>query len=210
MKQTVGNLSFNSKKELEDYTRKLLKDVGFSIIGPRSEAFDFLSELLKRHESFKLKEGTGIDYFFTRPGLKGVSSYVMRTDGTVVDFSWKSCCSQRFKDDNGLLNEALRVAIEPWTSQFKLLNLLVCALCGSSTSDEYHTDHKDKPFSLIRDDFLKTKKKIPTLFDDDPASHRAIFRFEDRHFKDAWINYHNQNASYQILCSSCNCKKSNK
>ena len=105
----------------------------------------------------------------------------------------------------------MRNSIKEHTIAFKQSNMLKCCSCSIADLDykNYHADHKTKPFSLIMEQFLKMNKFEHLTFDDSSVMNGAIFKQNEK-FKYNWIDYHNQQADYQILCESCNSKKGNK
>ena len=60
----------------------------------------------------------------------------------------------------------------------------------------------------LKDNFLQlTKKQIPLLFGDCQTYKLTIFKDEDEDFKNDWVEYHNNNCNFQILCRDCNLRK---
>jgi len=105
----------------------------------------------------------------------------------------------------------MREAISYFIMDFKRnRNPLICNYCYLSTCDynDYHVDHDDPPFRILKDNFINTTKlDIPDYFTYDEKSH--IYVFDDSHldFKNSWIDYHNTNSRLQILCKPCNLRK---
>jgi len=51
------------------------------------------------------------------------------------------------------------------------------------------------------------EKQIPSLFGDCKIYKLTIFKDEDEDFKNDWVDYHNKNCNFQILCRDCNLRK---
>ena len=110
------------------------------------------------------------------------------------------------------LNGALRHAINDQINHF-FQNQdppFNCRRCGKMAKCE--VDHI-LPFHHIKTEFMKTVKEeeIPTEFYDDINNTcTRIFKDQDKIFKEKWQSFHNKMATYQLLCPSCNRKKSKK
>ncbi len=125
--------------------------------------------------------------------------------GMESSWSYKACLNIKQND----LTAALRSSISSQTELYKHFSINKCCYCNTIYGI-FHTDHKTIPFSKIKDDFLKiTKKEIPKIFGKDNIKFNVIFLDIDKEFKKEWVLYHQSVADYQILCASCNIKKSN-
>lgn len=76
-----------------------------------------------------------------------------------------------------------------------------CEACNTRCKPT--TDHKDVPFCVILERFLEEKKlrleDLRTCEDE----HFKI-RLQDRSLAALWLQFHDEHASYRILCQSCN------
>ena len=212
-KYFIGDLEFSSKKKCEDFTRSKINSLGCCRIGKDDQDFIFFYNLLKNHPNFNDKQGSGIDYFYIIQNQmwgKGYATMIKRTDGSNVDFSWVYCCQFKERTVMDQLTAAMRSSISKYAIEFKKRNKLICSICNVKNLEyfKYHVDHLNPPFCKLKDDFLlQNVKPIPTEYTDDGKYNLTIFKDEDADFKNDWIDYHNSNASFQILCDSCNCKK---
>lgn len=57
-------------------------------------------------------------------------------------------------------------------------------------------------------EFLENRYDIPTKFGKELITNKITLK--DSIFKDEWIDFHNINTTYQILCKNCNLKKGKK
>ena len=204
----INDKKFRSKKELTDYTRNLIKMIGLGIITTDNEHYKFFEELIKRHNEYEIKRGCGIKHFIIRQNRVNRKAYelnIMRLDDTIIDISYIHCCSLI---NNNELIRAMRYSIRKQILRFKNKSEMICNICNN-TSCDFHIDHIN-PFSLICSQFLKDKLYKPTQFIDCKKTNNPKFKKEDIEFKREWKQFHKQNAKLQVLCSSCNLKKSNK
>ena len=193
---------FKTKKALTDYTRDLIAQLGCCEI-KEGISFQFFNDLLKLHDEYDMKVGAGILGF--RIGLNPTTftpnhMSVMRVDGTEESFSWKHCCQQRPRTPKENLTNAMREAIDYQAVAFKLSNKLKCVTCGSTHKLE--ADHINN-FSILRDNFLKNRD-APLLLKDLKTSKTIL---AESQFKNDWIDYHEKEAKFQILCKPCNAVK---
>jgi hypothetical protein len=71
----------------------------------------------------------------------------------------------------------------------------------------YEIDHV-LPFDFIKCEFLKVNPPTAISFDKDSANTcRQMFRTEDHEYEIKWNDYHQEHATYQVLCKPCNLKK---
>ena len=77
-----------------------------------------------------------------------------------------------------------------------------CNNCKITTTD-ITTDHYPIPYKKIFDTFINDKGLRLCDFDIFENEQFEI-RFKDRDFADEWLNYHDDKATYRLLCKSCN------
>lgn len=130
---TIGNQPFSSKKEATAFVREILHQypVEQRISG---EHHEFLCQLLARHPDYEDKRGEGIDGFVVRvnatPGYRPTKGfYVIRTDGTAMDFSFPVCINGEGKSLEQDIHAACRLAIWPSMDAYR--------------TDYYTLHHKD-------------------------------------------------------------------
>lgn len=207
MKYYIGDIGFKTKKDCLNYTREKIKTIGECIEIP-DEEMTFFINLIKNHPEYEHKIGVGIKTFYIKKDKYGnMATYIKKIDDSDDVFSWTYCCQFKKRDNNFYLNRALRHTIVCDILKFKDDNELKCKLCDSTTSTEYHVDHV-YPFCHLVDDYC-LNKKIPKSFDDvSRLSFEIKFKKDDFIFEKEWLEYHRTNAKLQILCKTCNLKKS--
>ena len=99
--------------------------------------------------------------------------------------------------------EAMRGAIQPQMRKFAISAPDHCAVCGSK--ELLSVDHKDTPFIVFVRDFLKGQPGMNEAVDNDGTG--AGWYIADPELKERWVLFHKVNATYQVLCKSCNAKK---
>lgn len=211
----INGLTFNTQNEINNYTRQIINEIG---IGGRiyrnDEYFNYFDDLLKHHEGYIDKIGSGLKFFFiTNHKFNNPQLNIHRTDGTNIDIAYifgsKFNCKNKQKYS---LESAMRDAIKDFTISYKNdrdnNNTLICDKCQciNLPRKKFQTDHIF-PFCEIKKEFLKNNTlPIPTEFDDEDCL--KVFQLKDIDFKTSWINFHNSYANnFQLLCESCNGKK---
>jgi len=213
-KYNIGDIHFKTKKECENYTRNIINNLGCCIIKKNHTHFSFFDNLIKNHPEYNDKIGIGIDYFYIEPNAinnKYYQTMIKRLDGSETDFSWVYCCQFKERATKYDLVCAMREAIKYDTINYKKKqNKLICNFCKTEKElyENYHVDHHNPSFQTLKNNFLQlTKKTIPLSFGDCKKYKLSIFKYEDEDFKNDWVDYHNQNCNFQILCRDCNIRK---
>lgn len=207
----LSNYSFTKKKDLEAFVRSKVNHEDFHPTDP------LWFELIKRHPEYEAKVGSGIYYFKRKISPLNAHFYliIVRTDGTEVDFSWKSCVSGKSTSNIKNLFAAMRASAFDFVDEFKkdaLDENPYCEICEKflESRKESHVDHVIQ-FSKLLNDFLKTKQGnfIPVEFDDCPKTNQPFFKKDKQSsfFKFEWEDYHADNSKLRLLCPSCNLKR---
>ena len=215
-KYYIGDLEFKTKKECENYTRNIINDLGCCVIQKDNTHFSFFASLIQNHPEYEDKKGVGIDYFYIEHNpliRKNYQMGIKRLDGSEIVFSWVYCCQFRERTTSDYLLKAMREAIKYDTIKYKQQSDLICNFCKTEKElyENYHVDHHNPSFQTLKDNFLKlTKKQVPLSFGDCKKYNVIIFKDEDEEFKNDWVDYHNKNCNFQILCRDCNLRKKKK
>jgi hypothetical protein len=210
---SIGNISFNTKKECKEFTRNVINQLGCCIIDHLNDNFEFFSDLLQNHPECEAKEGAGVAYFAIVPNpliSKYYQTMIRRIDGDYVDFSWNLCCEFKPRTARDNLLRSMRSSIKEDVIKYKQTHTLICSFCKSQNElyENYHVDHHNPSFQDLTDMFLQsTNKHVPTTFGECNQYNLTIFKDKDQEFKNDWIKYHALNSKFQILCKKCNLKK---
>jgi len=208
---SIGDLKFSSKKKAYEHTKQIIYSLGCCDIYPEQEKFNFFMDLLRNHQNIDNKIGCGVSHFSIKPNTYNcyaLATDICRNDGSVVDFSWKSCAESTFKGYKQYLQSALRESIKYQIYEFREQSKsadfsLYCANCKSAQFCQ--VDHITS-FKSLTEMFL-ANNKAPEKFDENLETHEVIFRKCDKDFQDNWEDFHEKNADLQILCRSCNLSK---
>ena len=212
----IGELEFKTKKAVVEHVRNLISLKGLGNIEREDVHFSFFSDLLKNHSEYIQKSGVGVESFVIQPNYLNPTCFEMRlvrADNTTETFSWKHCCEFKPRPALDNLTKAMREAITETIKAFRKTQDVRCMICEYKSSDtrEFAVDHNKPPFQVLRDDFLKiTKICIPTVLGRKELTNETMFNDDETLFRNEWKKYHDTNATFQMLCNSCNSKKSNK
>jgi len=212
-KYFIGELEFKTKKESENYTRNIINKLGCCIINKDHIYFNFFDNLILNHPECDDKKGIGIDYFYIQPNpvdRRYYQTMIKRLDGHEIDFSWVYCCQFKKRTIRYDLLRAMRESINYYTNEYKLKqSKIICNFCKIENApyENYHVDHDNPSFQTLSDNFLQLTKNIPSSFGDCKKYNLTIFKDEDKDFKNDWVDYHNKNCNFQILCRDCNLRK---
>lgn len=229
-KQIINNITFSSMSELKKYVRETIIPYGKKeciSATTNSNHFNFLIDLLKKHERYEEKKGKGeiknLKQAFFDYGNKMICTW---DDGTETAVSWRKCLGRKKGSVNNKFDSAMRMSVRDQTFSFKK-NMwednyyLICNICKTKTEEEnevfsnkWHVDHSIA-FDKLKKRFLKkTSHKKPIEFKDYGKGHTykysKTFKNENDPFVKEWIKFHKENATYQILCNCCNCSKGSK
>ena len=194
--------------------------------------FIILYRLLKRHPNYKnWKRQQPNAFKITRGrGNKALQLFVRfpteKTDGKFRIVSWTACGKgvlakrQLPTSTNSQLTSAMRYAIRRQISTYrKSFGLRQCVLCRSLNRIE--VDHYPEQFVSLKERFLikeiEKNHQPPRSFTMHPKRGISMFNkgtkednYYDERWKKRWQTFHNKNANYRYLCSTCNKKTNNR
>lgn len=204
-----------SQVKTKKYYNELMVKNGECNVPINSLLDNALKELITVHPEKQEKIGNGINYFFITKSGPGYQVNIMRLDKSICSFSWNNCITGKFDSKDDYLKEAMRNTIDHDIKMYKHYNFnseSVCCICKCLlTTNTVEVDHI-YPFSEISKEFLSEHTKdIPKEFDKHEEFNTRIFKSIDCKFENAWKTYHDKiQNNYQLLCQTCNGKKSNK
>jgi hypothetical protein len=194
--------SFKTQKAAIDYVRD------------KVNAFDsddpIWHELLSRHPERVAKMGPGIAGFKQQihPLNKLPYMIVVRTDGSEIDFSWRTCVTGKAPSLDQRLHSAMREAVEDQIKAYRRDNPNApCGICNHpnpAASGPSHVDHVI-PFITLMFEFVTIYgSEPPKAFKDCPTTNRAIFDEKASNFSRDWQIFHADHAKLRISCRICN------
>lgn len=178
-------------------TKKLMTELTQSMIDMHRVGEEFYPEVM---EFFNVTVGR--DFVSAKRVLNPLyptdKRHIHVNDGQSWEsFSWRKAING--KDE---LGAALRYAIKTDIDDYRsACSPQSCAKCASTQDPT--VDHKDIPFKKIREAFLLDHPDIE-LMDGPDGGPKMI---KDMNIEAQWITFHAANATYQILCRSCNSAK---
>jgi len=195
----IGERIFNSKKQAISFFSEMLKKYNISEkVDSQDEVF--LLSLLRNHPNFLLKKGNGINYIYVAPDGYGKKCFfIMRIDGTYIDFSFYACINGG-KSAQNKFDIACRDSVKDYIIDFAEKN---------NKKDNEHVDHiPPLTFSKIVDDFIE-KEDIDLysiVFDESETG----VRFFDNELKQSFFEYHKSVCQLRIILAKDNLKTSYK
>ena len=122
------------------------------------------------------------------------------SDGIIWSiWSWNKAIAGESSNTN--LTQAMRNSVKHQVEMYKATSSQACSVCGGHIN--LQVDHKTKPFSVIKNEFIK---KNPNIIHAIESRGHGWYIFWPE-LKDSWQKFHEAHADYQMLCLSCNSKK---
>lgn len=174
-----------------------------SLRSEHPKEYVFFYELFQKHPHAERKRVSEITDIFIQQSWGDFRLGYRLRDGTKDTISWNKCLSGKPDSPDMLLTRAMRTAIMYQMKIYRRSQVGRCVLC--SAEKEITADHYPVKFRHIKEEFLQTHTP-PTTFTKNYRS-QDCFREEDKEFERQWQEFHEQKASYRILCSTCNMRE---
>lgn len=167
------------------------------------EDYAFFYELFQKHPRAERKGVSKIvDIYIDFVRGDYILGYLLE-DRTRDTISWNKCLTGKEVTTEHLLTRAMRTSVDNQLRTYKYMQTEGCVLCGSNENPT--ADHYPVKFRDIKQEFLATHT-TPSVFTKNSAS-QDCFRKEDNEFETAWKEFHQEKATYRILCYTCNVKE---
>jgi hypothetical protein len=206
----LGATTFRTKGEATQYFRALLRscEIGAPIEEPDATR---LLDLIKLHPESRSKLGTGVSYFRAAHTLFGARGFeIVRTDGSIADFSIY-CCLQPRKSDRSRILSALRAEVHDDILRAKDNyfaqngGVIKCAVTGELISCfECHADHSPPlTFNNLATTFIAAREEefFYVRFCQEPGDRP---RFTDRGLAARWRAFHHKLAHIRLVSAKAN------
>jgi len=203
---------FKTKTALADYTKFILNKNDIGNIENLQE-IKLLEELVNNHYNSDFLIGTGIDKFFITKceiNTNNKKFNILRTDKSVVDFSYKKAINGKEPKNILYLKRAFRLIVRPQIKKFKedyfyknkdSNGYIKCEISGLKFKiNECHIDHKPPlTFDFIFNSFLKFYKINPNEipFEKTGLDNRPIIL--DSKIIKTFFDYHYKNCDLRAL-----------
>lgn len=218
-KYQFGEFSFATKADVKKHCSETAKRYGNGgRVLPGTKDYAFLADLVDRHPSAAGKIGCGVERFesyLVPPYNNSLGFRIVRTDGSVIDFSWNICLDG--KNAWTSFVKAARSAINDQILEYKRMAFeagpVKCAISGVDLSpNDCHIDHVyPQTFSALIDGYVRTVlqgdwQNIQLV--DGPFGIPKVFA--NKADGDRFADYHRQWARLQTLAPDVNMKIGNR
>lgn len=218
MKYTVGGIEFASKKEAHRCIGTWLKDACPVVQISDGSGFVFLQDLISRHPEAEKKIGCGINRFEIRqnPAFACQNTfYLIRSDNTETDFSFRSCLSGRKNSKYADFCRAARNAIREQivvfkTAQFLSIDRPRCGITGAELDFERcHVDHVATFDSILKTFIQLNDIDVEASVSDDSVDGEIFPVFTSDQLRSDWVEFHRNNAVLRLTTPEANLARRN-
>jgi hypothetical protein len=208
---TLGEKTFKTQSECEQYTRSVLTELGVtsSVKNQNKKHFDFLLLLCKRHPFHikKLIDFVDFKISYDLINKRALSLAIINSNNTITEIAWRTCVTGKGKSEKTLFNAALRKSVSNQIQEFRSKsNTIHCPECKNFLSDmPNHVDHHEPQFAELVEKFVDSKEIImPRKYTKDEKTFETLFYDEDIWIGDSFQIYHSEHARLRIICEKCN------
>jgi len=207
---TIGDKAFPTKASAESFIREILarwKGQPF-ISGADAE---FVQAMLELHPQRKEVIDCGLKHVKVQEIEKGFLRFLaVRVDGSIRDFSWRSCLSP--KSQRSQVMSICRSIVEPQIVYFRNEFWRKCKLANCPITDEPITignsdvDHAPpNTFAVLVENWLKVVRMDFEIIE---VRHSAGYQqrsvFQETWLEQDWADYHSQFASLRVVSRLAN------
>lgn len=190
----IGNLKFHTQHEANEYFQTYLKEHDAADID------DNVVALVKRHPDFE--EGSKIEIRPNETFPQWKNFVIVKPSGEVNHLSVKTCL--RGKYDKAHVKKVFRMLIIPQMEEFREAHHAETCPCCNQAAEKFDVDHIT-PFKTILNNFIEQNQL--DLNEVKTVQRKSLPDLADEELKNKWIQFHRENAHYQLLCQKCNRKK---
>lgn len=210
----VKGKSFKTQKELRNYIRNI-RDVYLDGQRLSQDDFDFMFDLLQRHEEAKIKIGCGVSYMYVKTNevfKLNRGFWLVRDDGSETDFSFEICLKHETKLQK--FKNACRTSVADIVMAYKkdffdrVGEPSMCLVTGEQMTlrGNSHVDHAPpNTFNKIVQDFISLKgldvNDIELLTAEDG---RVRNEMVDKTLEGEFVDFHNKMAALRVISKSAN------
>ncbi len=206
----IGSFEFPTKKEATARIRDILHGAPLSepLVG---DDLALISALVTGHPDAAEKIGTGIRSINVRiieHGSRGF--WITRTDGSVIDFSYRVCLDNALAGHRPRVLDALRRGIEDQVKEHRRRYFATttgprCPLTDQPLRpDQAHVDHEHPTFAELAAIFIIAAGGDPGLIPTRPAPNGIGHVLADPLHLQAWQDFHRAKATLRVIHRSAN------
>lgn len=179
-----------------------------------------MTELLKRHPNYASKVQQLPVEIHVRINRQWANTpypygfYILRHDGTWMDFSYKECISP--EPHASRFARACREACATQTTEYKRRHVLqlCCALSGKPFvfGEERHVDHYNPTFNELIFEFIETENILPetTKLASDGNREGSLVTFLDESLRQRFSDFHQDRAHLRLVTKQSNLSRKRK
>jgi hypothetical protein len=210
----VNGHPFKTKKALREYIRKI-RDSYIDRQHLNEADFEFMLDLLNRHERPEIKIGCGVKYIYVKTNevfKHNREFWLVRIDGSETDFSFEICLKHKTKLQK--FKNACRTSVADIVMDFKkdffdsIGEPSVCPLTGGEMAfrKNSHVDHAPpETFDKIVQDFISLNgldvNEIELLTAEDGRIRNEMV---DKTLEQQFIKFHNERAKLRVISKLAN------
>lgn len=210
----VNGQSFKTKKVLREYIRKI-RDSYLDGQCLNEDDFEFMLDLLNRHEEPEIKIGVGVAYMYVKTNevfKRNREFWLVRIDGSETDFSFEICLKHETKLQK--FKNACRTSVADIVMDFKkdffdrVGEPSICPVTGEAMTlrRNSHVDHAHpNTFDKIVQDFISLNgldvNQIELLTAEDG---RVRNEMADKTLEQQFIEFHNRRAKLRVVSKFAN------
>lgn len=207
----IGNHTFATKKQAEQYIRQILEENRPTISTTKKidEKYrQFIDSLLELHPHKEIVLGAGAKaYHCELCNMGAVRFMVERTDGSRWDFSWRNCLNPPTQAKR--LTTVLRFEIQDQIDEYKKSRRfpIQCPVSGDIVEQgSCHIDHAEpNTFAKIVENWLRITGYSPDSIE---LLHKEKYggrpSIKDRSIAKQWKNYHQFHANLRAVSVRAN------
>ena len=200
MRYEIGNLKFHTQEEANEYFQNFLKD------HETEDIDDDCVALVQRHPAYNDGDKIEIRPNETFPQWKNF--VIVKPTGETKHLSIKTCLRGRRTASD--IKQIFRWIIKPQINEFREASAAnqpdTCPSCQKFV-ESFEVDHI-KPFKLILNEFLDLNHV--NINEVKTKQQKGMADLADEELKNKWIQFHRENAHYQLICPKCNNVKRDK
>lgn len=214
----LNNKEYRTKTQINDYfkNKKDQYDSGTLLKNTDKDFFDDVIALFQHHDEVECKLKNMIDILIKHNDKKQNAFFIVKPNNELTSISYIhciKCINKPLKEikisvQKSNLNQAMRYAIEPQIKRYTKNNpIKSCEFCNSR--EDIQVDHIIL-FNILQTNFFNITEIIkPTTFNTHKTmKYKRVFKKKDNDFKQEWIAYHQEHATFRYLCGTCNrCRK---
>lgn len=216
----VNGQLFKTKEQLREHIRGI-RDGYIDGRYLNEDNFEFMLDLLNRHEAAEIKIGCGVASMYVKTNevfKRNREFWLVRLDGSEADFSFEICLKHETKLQK--FKNACRTAVADIVVNFKrdffdrVGEPAICPVTGEQMTLR-HNSHVDHTLPETFDKIVQDFNDLHNLVVDDvdlltAEDGRVRNEMADKHLEATFIQFHNQKANLRVISKRANLSSATK